>query len=327
MIAGLTINASGCDIGIYIGHGVSNVSIVGVSIRNANQHAILVQDTTNIHISNNYIAANGAASLVCPPGGVPPPGCIPEDKPIELVGTSFSSVTNNVVIRNSADGGIGIADDGAQNPGAPLGVAGLSRRATFDLVSGNAIIDNTRGCGVVIAAYNAFEGINNVIVRNNLIVGQAPGTPITSTSGPFIGQIVVATDGPLTTINNVRVAHNVLRGSYLPGIVLHANVFGDLIKNTNIVGNVLTHNGYYPGPPNATSNTPGVLQGTTGISLVAENPQTPNPPAVISDTNVNSNVVLGDLNGVWLCYTSGTSIHNVLGNPTNPVATCAGGGS
>ncbi len=275
---------------------------------------------------NNLVTGNGVGSIVCPASGPSPPGCIPEDKPIQLVGTSNSLVAHNVVSYNSADGGIGVADDGPQNPGAALGVAGMSLKAHDDKVIGNSIVDNTRGCGVVVAAYNPGVGVSDIIVAHNTIIGQAPGTPITSKSGPFIGQIVVATDAPLTTIRDVTVRDNTLVGSFLPGIVLHANVFGDKIINTKIIGNVIAQNGYYPGPPNAKGNTPGVLQGTTGISIVAENPWKPLPRAVISHTTVASNTVLGDANGVWLCYTTHTTITDLDGNPTNQVITCAAGG-
>ena len=77
-----------------------------------------------------------------------------------------------------------------------------------------------------------------------------------ATPRPFIGQIVVATDAPATTIRDVTIRGNTLTGSFLPGIVLHANVFADKIVDVKIIGNLLAQNGYYPGPPNAKSNTP-----------------------------------------------------------------------
>jgi len=327
VISGRTINSTGCDIGIYVEPGVSFILIKDIIVTGANQHGIFVQDASHISITHNLVTGNGVNSHVCPPSGSPPPGCIPEDKPIEIVGTSNSSATFNVVSNNTADGGIGVADDGSQNPGAPLGVAGSVLKAANDIVVGNTIVDNTRGCGIVIAAYNQKAGIANVVVKENTIIGQAPGTPITSTSGPFIGQIVVATDGPFTTISDVQVVGNSLDGSFLPGIVLHANVFGDTISSTSIRYNVVAQNGYYPGPPNATSNTPGVIQGTTGISIVAENPQGTLPPAVITHTLVAFNTILGDTNGVWLCYTDHSLVKHNNGNSANPKITCAAGGS
>ncbi|MGH2638696.1 MAG: right-handed parallel beta-helix repeat-containing protein [Rhabdochlamydiaceae bacterium] len=326
-ISGTTINAGGCDVGIYVSPGLSHVTITGVTVSGANQHGILVQDDSNITITNNLVTGNGVASLVCPASGALPPGCIPENKPIQLVGTSDSIVSHNIVNNNSADGGIGIADDGPQNPGAPLGIAGGTFKAVNDVVKDNSISDNTRGCGIVIAAYNPNVGVKDVRVYGNTIVGQAPGTPIVATTGPYIGQIVVATDAPMTTISNVRLIGNTLNGAFLPGIVLHANAFGDKILNTKIIANSIAQTGFYPGPPNATSNTPTSFQGTTGISIVAENTASTSPPAVISHTTIRSNTVLGVTNGIWLCFTTHTKIIAEKGNPTNAKVTCVSGGS
>jgi hypothetical protein len=326
IISGKTINATGCDVGIYVSPGLSYVTITSTTVSGAGQHGIFVQDDTHVAITHNLVFNNGVAGKACPPVGPPPMGCIPEDKGIQLVGTSDSTVSHNVVSNNTADGGIGIGDDGSQNPGAPLGVAGGSLKAMNDVVSYNTIDDNTKGCGIVIAAYNPGVGITNVTARGNTIIGQAPGTPIGAT-GPFIGQIVVATDAPSVTISNVKVIGNSLNGAFLPGIVLHANVFGDKILNTRIVGNTIANTGYYPGPPNATSNTPTSIQGTTGISIVAENTASTSPRAVISHTTISGNTVLGVNNGVWLCFTKHTTINGESGNPTHAKVTCVSGGS
>jgi hypothetical protein len=48
---------------------------------------------------------------------------------------------------------------------------------------------------------------------------------------------------------------------------------------------------------------------------------------VISYTQVSSNTVLNDTIGVWLCYTTHTTITSLGGNPTTPKATCVAGGS
>ena len=65
-----------------------------------------------------------------------------------------------MVTNNTADGGIGVGDDGSQNPGAPLGVAGGSLKALNDVVSNNTIDDNAKECGIVIATYNPGRGNN-----------------------------------------------------------------------------------------------------------------------------------------------------------------------
>ena len=325
-ISGKTINATGCDLGVYVKPGVSYVTITGTTVTGANQHGIFVQDASHITITHDLVTENGVAGNACPPGGPPPPGCIPEDKGIQLVGTTDSVIAHNVVSNNTADGGIGVADDGPTNPGAPLGVAGASRQAVNVVVKDNTVDDNSNGCGIVVAAYNAGVGVHDITVSGNTIIGQAPGTPIGPT-GPYIGQIVVGDDTPMATISNVVIDGNRLDGAFLPGIVLHANVFGDLITNTKITNNIIAQTGYYPGPANATSNTPTVAQGTTGISIVAENTASTSPKANVSHTLVSGNTILGVNNGVWLCFTHTTTIKNESGNPTHPKVTCVSGGS
>ena len=327
-LTGTTITATGCDVGIYIGPGTDKVLISGVTVTGANEHGIFVQDASQVTIQYSVVTGNGVAGHACPPAGTPPVGCIAEDKGIELVGTSNSVVTHNVVSHNHADGGIGVADDGLTDPGAPNTHAGNLSGAKNDVVSDNLIIDNSNGCGIVVAAYNQGTPVENIQVFGNTIIGTAPELgQFFPPPGSFIGQIVVATDGPFAAISNTQVVGNNLDGSELPGIVVHSNVFGDVITQTLIQDNVIADNGYYPGIPPANPNDPGILQGTTGIALIAEVGGTATPSPVLEHTNVSSNTILNDTNGVWLCGTNHTNIHQLQGNPTNPTVTCKAGGN
>ncbi len=326
-ITAMTINATGYDIGIYVAPGVMDIQINGVTVTGANQHGIFVQDASLVTIEKNLVTGNGINTRVCPPTGTFP-GCIPENKAIELVGTSNSVVSSNVVSNNSGDGGIGIADDGLQNPGAPLGVAGASLKGKNNIVKGNLVVDNSRGCGIVVAAYNAGVGVENNQVVGNTIIGQAPSAgQLFPPPGSYIGQIVVAADGPNTSVFNTQVTDNSLDGSELPGIVVHSNVFGDKITGTIIRQNIIAENGYYPGLPAPAPNDPGISQGTTGIALIAEvGVQPPNTTSpVLSRTILDSNIIMGDTIGVWLCGTDHTFVNNLQGNPTK--VTCNAGGS
>jgi hypothetical protein len=196
-------------------------------------------------------------------------------------------------------------------------------------VSDNLIIDNSNGCGIVIAAYNQGTPVENIQAFGNTVIG-APPAPgqLFPPPGSYIGQIVVATDGPFAQISNTQVVSNNLDGSELPGIVVHSNVFGDVITQTLIQDNVIADNGYYPGLPATMPNDPGVSQGATGIALIAEVGAaggTPSP--VLAHTNVGSNTILSDTNGVWLCGTDHTNVHQLQGNSTNPVVACNAGGN
>ena len=327
-LTGTTINAKGCDIGIYVGPGSDKVMISGVTVTGANEHGIFVQDSSHVTIQYSVVTGNGVAGHACPPSGAPPAGCIAEDKGIELVGTSDSVVSQNVVSHNLADGGIGVADDGPTDPGAPNTYPGNPHGAKNNVVSNNLIIDNGNGCGIVIAAYNQGTPVENTQVLGNTVIGTAPVSgQFFPPHGSYIGQIVVATDGPFAEISNTQVVGNNLDGSELPGIVVHSNVFGDVLTQTLIQDNLIADNGYYPGPPAVNPNDPGVSQGTTGIALIAEVGGSDTPAPVLSHTNVGSNTILNDTNGIWLCGTDHTNVHQLQGNPTNPIVACNAGGN
>ena len=327
-LTGGTITATGCDIGIYIGPGTEKVLISGVKVTGANEHGIFVQDASRITIEYSVVTGNGVQGHACPPAGPAPPTCIAEDKGIELVGTSDSVVSHNVVSFNRADGGVGVADDGPTDPGAPGTYAGFSHGAKNVVVSDNLIVDNSNGCGIVIAAYNQGTPVDNIQVVGNTVIGTAPASgQIFPPPNSYIGQIVVATDGPFAQVSNTRVVGNHLDGAELPGIVVHSNVFGDVIDQTLIQDNLIADTGYYPGPPSKAPNTPGISQGTTGISLVAEVGGSDTPAPVLTHTNVAGNTVLNDENGVWLCGTRDTNVHQLEGNAANSVVVCKAGGN
>jgi Right handed beta helix region len=338
----VSINAEGCDVGIYIGPGTNDVTVKNVKITGANDHGIFVQDASHISIKDSTITGNGAARHACPTPFSPPP-CIHEDKALQLVGTTDSVISNNVVSHNVADGGIGIADDGPSSVGgdpAALTDSATSPHASQNVrVTGNVIVDNTNGCGIVVAGYDANVGVRNIDVRDNTIVGAPPATPdqLPPIGGPFggpgsyYGQIVIAGDGPFSTVSNVQVVGNHLDGSLLPGIVLHANVFGDKITNTIVKDNTLNDNGWYPPffVQNGDTNVP-FSPDTTGIAVVAEVgifPSSLGPAPSISHTTIDSNIVSGDKIGVWLCGTDHTRISDLDGNSTSPEVTCEAGGS
>ena len=46
-LTGTAINATGCDIGIFVGPGTKKVLISGVTVTGANEHGIFVQDASH----------------------------------------------------------------------------------------------------------------------------------------------------------------------------------------------------------------------------------------------------------------------------------------
>ncbi len=220
------VNAFGRTYGIeVIGQAASGTVIEGLTVSHANNHGIFVQDSSMVTIEYNVVSNNGLSPSACPaPPAVPTSPCIQENKAIELTGTSDSTVAANTVVNNVADGGIGVADDGPINPGG-LG-SGTPNPSIGNIVSGNTVIGNAGGCGIVVAAYNPGEGVINNVVSSNYVVNGLPGG------------IVVAADVPHTSAINNSVVDNTVLNNLIPGVVVHSNTPGDLVSGTNVIGNL-----------------------------------------------------------------------------------------
>lgn len=273
------IDAIGKMNGIFVsGSAAAGTVIQGLTVENADNHGIFVQDTSNVIIMNNAVQHNGLNPTVCPEPPTPPSGpCIAEDKAIELVGTSNSVVASNLISNNQADGGIGVSDDGQINPGAFT--SGASNPAVGNVISGNTLTSNQGGCGVVVAAYNAGEGVaNNLVTRNHVLNGNAG--------------IVIAADTPHTSATNNTVADNTVIDNQLPGVIVHSNTPGDLVSGTVVMRNVVSGNGGFGPQP-------------TGIILIgAFNP--------VQDTTISGNTVHSEYFGINVANATGTTVLNNL---------------
>lgn len=283
------IDATGFDIGIYIGPGVTNVMVNSATVSGANDEGILVQDTSGIVISNSTIENNGNTGNT---HGGTGPGQLSEDKGIVLAGTVNCQVMNNIV-QDNGHGGISVLDDGpnttfALNPVTVTPIAG-----TGNTISGNLVQRNAGDCGIVVAAKNPGGGVYNNIVSNNTVTGGWSGIP--GSSIPYIGGIIIAGGafGPVV-VNDTVVQNNTVTGGLIPGISLHA--FGPgTMTGTELTGNVLSGNGQ------------GELSGnTTGIEIFA----VPNV-GVITQTQVVSDTISSDYYGIWHSGDTYTKIDNL----------------
>ena len=160
-------------------------------------------------------------------------GTIADDKPIELAGTSNAVVKGNTVTKNLADGGISLVDDGPLDPGVAQGkipVGGAPPPSKGNTIEDDTITDNQGGCGIVIAAYNAGEGVIDNMVSGNTVSHHVAG-------------IVVATDVPGSLVEGNVVSHNVVSDNFIAGIVLHSNAPGDMLIKNAVTDNTVAGNG------------------------------------------------------------------------------------
>lgn len=285
-IAG-SINATGCDIGVYAGPGVNDVTITNATVTGANDHGIFLQDSYHDVIESSLVTGNGLQPHACPAAPAKPTGpCIAEDKAIELVGTQYTLVQNNVVDGNLADGGIGLADDGNIDPGALQ--PGTTHISYHNVVADNVVTQNKGGCGIVAASYNPGAGVSNNVIENNLVSYNPAG-------------IIIAADVPQTTAVSNDVFGNVAENNFLPGIIVHSNSPGDLVNFTRVEGNVLVANG---GDPHAAGGQG--PSGTTGIVVIAEPMPSGTPAALLEHTSVVGNVFTQEATNLFTFGATGT---------------------
>jgi len=213
-----TIDATGCDVGVYAGPGTFGVTVNNATVSNANDHGILFQDVSSSIIENSTVSNNGVARH----------DTVAENKGLQLVGTFNVTVRNNTVSGNMADGGIAINDDGPIDPGAPN--PGYLHAATHNTIQGNLVTGNSGGCGIVLSAYNAGAGVNsNVVVGNQVTNNQSV-------------PVVVAADTPNTTAIGNSILNNTITDNGGPGVVIHSNAPGDVVTRTTVFGNTISGN-------------------------------------------------------------------------------------
>lgn len=292
-----TINATGFDIGIYVGPGITGVVIKNAKIFGANDHGILIQDTKDVVVKHSEIYGNGFLAIT------PSSHNLTSGKAILLSGTNNCLIQNNEVHDNWG-GGIEVTDDGYSDvipvsPGTLM--PGLLRPGEENVIKGNIVKDNLAACGIVVSAWYPGEGVSENLVVDNTVT-------ITRSDGPYIGGIVVAANTPNTKVKDNMVIGNTIMGGLLPGIIVHANAPGDIVNGTVVFLNRLISNGAGPDPSDA-PNTAGIV--------IANEAQ--GAGAVLTQTYVIQNTVINDYYGVWHKGDTNTKIVHTKGNAVFPV--------
>lgn len=274
-----SVNASGCQVAIYIPPGSRDIVLQDLAISDASEHAVFVQNATAIAIVDNRVSVSAGAAGSALGAGPPPP----EDKTIVLVGTTGGLVQDNVLAGNW-NLGISVTDDGpvdpaANRPGSPSAAAG-------NAVVGNMLSGGVRGCGIVVAAYNPGEGVTDNLVAGNTLENVTPGG------------IVIAADPPGTAAVGNVVQGNVIWHNQLPGVIVHSNSAGQTVKGTVVAGNTIVDSGTIP----SYLRYLGILRGRrTGIAILGYVV----PP---QGTIVSHNVISDEHYGIYQANAAGTRL-------------------
>ncbi len=299
---GLTINgqtedATGCDIGIYVGPAITGVTISNDTVSGANNEGIFAEQTSGLLISHSTIKNNAAH----------PNPALQSDGGITLAGVASSTVDSNTVTGNN-DGGIYVVDNGPVDPGAPNAGPGAPVPATGDTVSNNVVSGNPAGCGIIFATHNTGGSVVGGSITGNTITG-SPG--VFTAAGPDVGGIVVAAASVGATVSNVTVSGNTVTGSYEGGIIVHSHAPHDVVSGTTITNNVLPGGNNW-GRTNGPPATAGVIIGVDLLPSALA--------ATITGTVVSANTISNQFYGIWI-----SGVPTVTTTPANAITTSPGG--
>jgi hypothetical protein len=288
-IANAAINTS-CDIGIYIGQGVSHVRIDNVRVSGADFEGIFAQKTSHLTIENSTITGNGFNSTDPSAPALPITGVhslVSQAFGISLFGVSYSDVSHNKVTDNGR-GGIGIMDNGPNDPGtitqnssAPL------VSSSHDVIVDNRMSENYNGCALVAATQNVGGSLSDLLLAGNTITG----TGVSPTNGADTGGLVVAADLPNSSVSNVVVSHNKVTDSFEGGVIVNAEADNSFTKNVLVIGNKVARNNY--GHQEAT-DTAGIIVFANPAAIP---PETSAPKNV--STVIEGNASTGQFYGIW----------------------------
>ncbi len=300
---GGNIDATGCDIGIYVPPGVNNQTIGGssasdgITISGANDTGIFAEDNTGLTVESDTIQGNGVA----PGSGIGSYGGV------VMAGETGATASANTVTNNGG-GGFFVNDNGPVDPGTAAAGTGPLTPATDDTVSGNMISGNYGNCGIVYATHNSGGSITGGSIQGNTITGHVG---VFHSTGPDVGGIVVATASAGATVSNVSVTGNTVSASYEGGIIVHSHAPHDVVTGISITGNTVGPNNNW-GNTNGPPTTAGIILGVDQL-----------PPALaatITNTTVAQNTISGQFYGVWISGVTG-----VTTTPANTISVLTGG--
>ena len=254
--------------------GITNVTVSGFTVRNANFEGILVANATDVSLTGNLVTDNNKAlnisASTC--NGIPAFETNEGDdcgEGIHLMATYHVSVVDNESAYNS--GGILITDETGPSQG--------------NLISGNNVHDNPYDCGITLASHGPATsviptaglpyGLTDNTISHNVSTHNGYQVP-----GAGAGVGIFAPFPGTTDAGNV-VIDNVLRDNGLPGVTMHNHASAPppapaVNMNDNvIVGNQISGNG--------ADTEDAVTSGPTGINLFSTAP--------VSGTVVSQNVI------------------------------------
>lgn len=317
-IVGQTVDAAGCDVGIYIGNGISQVTIARDTVTGANFQGVFAQGASYVRVVDSRITGNAFKTFNAhAPALFPPPGnsAVAQSFAVSLFGVSHSVVADNEVYNNGR-GGIGIMDNGRNDVGIASPAASpftANVPSTDDAIVGNRLWKDYGGCSIVLATQNPGGTMSRLLVAHNRVsaTGTTVNEAVQGATTPIpehdVGGIVVAADAPGSSVSYVRVIGNRVTNSFEGGVIINAETPGSLTENVVVTHNFLAGNntGKLEAP-----NTAGVIVFANSAPPTTATPPAPAPQSLPAPTaptvpaqNVNTliarNVITNQYFGTW----------------------------
>ena len=306
------IDASGNANGLLI--EASRVSVIGLTMKNANLEGILAQpprsswpkkptsapaNISHVTIARNVVVHNDRAyNTHLPPDSACPSSLTDADdcgEGLHLMGVSWSKVTGNTVSHNV--GGILLSDGGF---GISVGPA------AHNLISRNQSTDNAFDCGITLPGHDP---------RAVATTGKNAGKPQPNLAGVYANTVVNnvasrngaaglldATPYPGTGAYDNVFAGNTANGNGNSGFVLHSHAPLQDVSGLVVVGNRFGKNNLAGDPDTG-------VKPTTGVMLLSI--------AVKVSVKVDGNQISNNVNGI--AFNSNVKVvgHNKFANVTN----------
>lgn len=252
--ANTIIDATGLNNGIFIDGldhpGLSNVSVSGFTIRNANFEGILITNASKVSIVGNIITHNDQslnyATTTCP--GLP---AFETSEGLDCgEGIHLSGVDHSLIARNDDEG----------NSGGML-ISDETGPTHDNWILNNLVKNNIYDCGITMPSHPrapAYQPGAPFGVYSNTVMGNRSIGNGTAGGGAGIGMFGFL---PGARVSDNTVSGNIMIGNGMPGFAMHAHSPGENMSNNTITGNYISGNG----ADTADAATPG----PAGINIYA----------------------------------------------------------
>ena len=236
------IDAKGLSNGIFINGmgsspkaGVTDVTISGFTIKNANFEGILAASASGVTIAHNHVTNNNLNLTPTECTGIPDfetEEAMDCGEGVHLMSTDHSVVASNLIDLNS--GGILVTDEIGPN--------------YANLITENVVKYNGEACGITLASHPAYPTapLSFGVYQNTVLKNESSYNGLNNGGGAGVG--MYAPSPGAQNYSNVAIG-NLLIGNGLPGVAMHNHAAPPApappvtFRDNSVIGNHFRGNG------------------------------------------------------------------------------------